>query len=166
MWRASERPLRICGTEGSNPRPSSGEYTANLPRTAVGAVMFLAGEEAWPIDIIASELSSARPSGDLAKTAFRSQGARGAFLGSAVPLRRPARRHGRAPPLYRRKGKAPRPRRSLRDGGRGSCRESARQTASAPTARQALIAPENSFRLARAPSIPQRAENGSLQRVF
>src|SRR5438046_979819 len=60
--------------------------------------MFLAGEEAWPIDIIASELSSARPSGDLAKTAFRSQGARGGFLGSAVPLRRPARRHGRAPP--------------------------------------------------------------------
>src|SRR5205085_407659 len=127
---------------------SSGESTANLPRTAVGAVMFLAGEEAWPIDIIASELSSARPSGGLAKTAFRSQGARGAFLGSAVPLRRPARRHGRAPPLYRRKGKAPRPRGSLRDGGRGSCRESARQTASAPTARQALIAPENSWHIA------------------
>jgi len=53
---------RYRGTEISNPFPSSGESTANLPRTAVGAVMLLAGEEAWPIDIIASELSSARPS--------------------------------------------------------------------------------------------------------
>src|ERR1700758_2803236 len=50
------------GTDGSNPLSSSGESTANLPRTAVGAVMLLAGKEAWPIDIIASELSSARPS--------------------------------------------------------------------------------------------------------
>jgi len=53
------------------------------------------------------------------KTAFKSQGARGGFPGSAAPLRRPARRHGRAPPLDRRKGRAPRPRRSLRGGGRG-----------------------------------------------
>src|SRR5438105_2599668 len=53
-------PCRLAarhGTTSSNPISSNGESTANLPRTAVGAVMLLAGKEAWPIDIIASELS-------------------------------------------------------------------------------------------------------------